>query len=205
MSSTAVTGCGGAGATTTSLARRCQHHSLCAARRNTQTQCEKSVVACRSSLQQQTATSCLLQHKPLHSRQLITPRQQHPKQQQHRRTTAAKSASAAGSAAQPDASSDGSWFTKVVLPTALVLLVCNMDRICLSVAILPMAQEYGWPASVQVGSTTAAAAVLSMALSGSAAGLGSSGAWKASSPAVESCVTVFLYHCVATIRHCFHS
>jgi ACS family sodium-dependent inorganic phosphate cotransporter/ACS family sodium-dependent inorganic phosphate cotransporter-like MFS transporter 9 len=38
----------------------------------------------------------------------------------------------------------------VVLPTALVLLVCNMDRICLSVAILPMAQEYGWPATVQV-------------------------------------------------------
>jgi hypothetical protein len=38
----------------------------------------------------------------------------------------------------------------VVLPLALVLLVCNMDRICLSVAILPMAQEFGWPATVQV-------------------------------------------------------
>jgi hypothetical protein len=37
-----------------------------------------------------------------------------------------------------------------VLPLALVLLVCNMDRICLSVAILPMAQEFGWPATVQV-------------------------------------------------------
>jgi len=46
---------------------------------------------------------------------------------------------------------DGSsWFTRVVLPLALVLLVCNMDRICLSVAILPMAQEFGWPATVQV-------------------------------------------------------
>lgn len=62
--------------------------------------------------------------------------------------TAAASA-AGGADAQPN-SSDGSWFTKVVLPTALVLLVCNMDRICLSVAILPMAQEYGWPATVQV-------------------------------------------------------
>jgi hypothetical protein len=41
----------------------------------------------------------------------------------------------------------------VVLPTALVLLVCNMDRICLSVAILPMSQEYGWPATVQVRGT----------------------------------------------------
>jgi hypothetical protein len=39
---------------------------------------------------------------------------------------------------------------RVVLPTALVLLVCNMDRICLSVAILPMSQEFGWPASLQV-------------------------------------------------------
>jgi hypothetical protein len=28
--------------------------------------------------------------------------------------------------------------------------VCNMDRICLSVAILPMSREFGWPASLQV-------------------------------------------------------
>lgn len=39
---------------------------------------------------------------------------------------------------------------RVVLPTALTLLVCNMDRICLSIAILPMSQEFGWSASLQV-------------------------------------------------------
>ncbi|WIA32968.1 hypothetical protein OEZ86_006131 [Tetradesmus obliquus] len=48
-----------------------------------------------------------------------------------------------------DAEVGGAWFSRVVLPLALVLLVCNMDRICLSVAILPMAQEFGWPATVQ--------------------------------------------------------
>lgn len=42
-----------------------------------------------------------------------------------------------------------SWLVRVVLPLAAVLMVCNMDRICLSVAILPMAQQYGWPASMQ--------------------------------------------------------
>lgn len=41
-------------------------------------------------------------------------------------------------------------FFKIVGPTALALLLCNMDRICMSVAILPMAKEFGWPASVQV-------------------------------------------------------
>ncbi|EFJ48511.1 hypothetical protein VOLCADRAFT_60348, partial [Volvox carteri f. nagariensis] len=29
------------------------------------------------------------------------------------------------------------------------LLLCNMDRICLSVAIMPMSGEFGWPASLQ--------------------------------------------------------
>ncbi len=38
----------------------------------------------------------------------------------------------------------------VLLPTALALLLGNMDRICLSVAIMPMAAEFGWPASLQV-------------------------------------------------------
>ncbi|KAG1674590.1 hypothetical protein FOA52_001839 [Chlamydomonas sp. UWO 241] len=40
-------------------------------------------------------------------------------------------------------------FLTVVLPTALALLLCNMDRICLSVAILPMSQEFGWHPSFQ--------------------------------------------------------
>lgn len=55
-----------------------------------------------------------------------------------------------------------SWLTKchagaknttllrVVIPTALVLLLCNIDRICMSVAILPLAKEMGWAASTQV-------------------------------------------------------
>ena len=41
-------------------------------------------------------------------------------------------------------------FFRIVGPTALALLLCNMDRICMSVAILPMAKEFGWPAGVQV-------------------------------------------------------
>ncbi|KAF8067233.1 PHT4 [Scenedesmus sp. PABB004] len=61
---------------------------------------------------------------------------------------AARAAAAAGDAS-PASSGDAAWFTRVVLPLALVLLVCNMDRICLSVAILPMAQEFGWSASKQ--------------------------------------------------------
>lgn len=99
--------------------------------------------------QQQAATSCAAAH--LQGRPAPWQQKQHG-QQQHHRPSVAAAAAAAGSAGQPDAagSSSGSWFTKVVLPTALVLLVCNMDRICLSVAILPMAQEYGWPATVQV-------------------------------------------------------
>lgn len=40
-------------------------------------------------------------------------------------------------------------FFRIVGPTALALLLCNMDRICMSVAILPMAKEFGWPPGVQ--------------------------------------------------------
>jgi MFS family permease len=36
-----------------------------------------------------------------------------------------------------------------VVPTALAMLLCNMDRICMSIAIIPMASEFAWPASVQ--------------------------------------------------------
>lgn len=39
---------------------------------------------------------------------------------------------------------------RVVFPTALALLLCNMDRIVMSVAIVPMAAEYGWAPSIQV-------------------------------------------------------
>lgn len=40
-------------------------------------------------------------------------------------------------------------FLSVILPTALALMVCNMDRICMAVAIVPMAAEFGWAPSTQ--------------------------------------------------------
>jgi hypothetical protein len=48
--------------------------------------------------------------------------------------------------------------SRVVLPLAAALVLGNVDRICMSVAIIPMAAEFGWPSSVQVlpqGSDTA--------------------------------------------------
>lgn len=48
----------------------------------------------------------------------------------------------------PPAAADGRYW-RIVLPTALALLLCNMDRICLSVAMLPIAREQGWPEGVQ--------------------------------------------------------
>eukprot|EP01025_Chloroclados_australasicus_P040585 TRINITY_DN4246_c0_g2_i1.p1 TRINITY_DN4246_c0_g2~~TRINITY_DN4246_c0_g2_i1.p1 ORF type:complete len:503 (-),score=43.12 TRINITY_DN4246_c0_g2_i1:171-1616(-) len=41
------------------------------------------------------------------------------------------------------------YYGRVVWPTALSLLLCNMDRICLSVAILPMALQFGWTETTQ--------------------------------------------------------
>lgn len=49
----------------------------------------------------------------------------------------------------PPPRGEPSPFLTVVLPTALTLLLCNMDRICLSVAILPMSREFGWHPSFQ--------------------------------------------------------
>eukprot|EP00892_Ulva_mutabilis_P007198 jgi/Ulvmu1/4850/UM020_0136.1 len=46
-------------------------------------------------------------------------------------------------------SNSGPYFWRVVLPTALVMLVCNMDRICMSVAVLPMSKLFEWSPSVQ--------------------------------------------------------
>lgn len=42
-----------------------------------------------------------------------------------------------------------STFIRTVVPTALALMLCNMDRICLSVAMLPLAKELGWAEGVQ--------------------------------------------------------
>ncbi|KXZ57010.1 hypothetical protein GPECTOR_1g912 [Gonium pectorale] len=69
------------------------------------------------------------------------------------RNAAPPVASLAGGTAAPVPSSSGGAvpnpFLTVLLPTALALLLCNMDRICLSVAIMPMSAEFGWPASLQ--------------------------------------------------------
>ena len=43
----------------------------------------------------------------------------------------------------------GNSFLRVIAPTALALLLCNMDRIVMSVAIVPIAKEFAWTPSVQ--------------------------------------------------------
>lgn len=40
-------------------------------------------------------------------------------------------------------------FWRVVIATGLTLLLCSVDRICMSVAILPMAAEFSWSPWVQ--------------------------------------------------------
>lgn len=40
-------------------------------------------------------------------------------------------------------------YVRVVGPTAMAMLLMNIDRICMSIAIIPMAAEFGWQASVQ--------------------------------------------------------
>lgn len=41
-----------------------------------------------------------------------------------------------------------SWLTIVVL-LAVVSQICSIDRMAMSVAVLPMSDEYGWPNSVK--------------------------------------------------------
>ncbi len=65
-----------------------------------------------------------------------------------RRVGCAAASNASASGGDPQ-SQDYNPFLRVVAPTALALLLCNMDRICLSVAIIPMSAEFGWPASMQ--------------------------------------------------------
>ena len=62
---------------------------------------------------------------------------------------AADQSSADTPKAKPARSDDESLFWQVVIPTALVLLVCNVDRICMSVAVIPMSSTFGWSPSVQ--------------------------------------------------------
>ena len=107
------------------------------------------------------------QSKPFESRVLQAlaaspPPQQQQKQQQRglrlrpgsSRLVAAAAAAAAAASAAGQAGDDGSQqqqqaFLRVVLPTALALMLCNMDRICLSVAMVPIAAELGWGTGVQ--------------------------------------------------------
>lgn len=66
-----------------------------------------------------------------------------------RAVTAAAQSSAGTPEATPAQAGDRSLFWQVVIPTALVLLVCNVDRICMSVAVIPMSSSFGWTPSVQ--------------------------------------------------------
>jgi len=49
----------------------------------------------------------------------------------------------------PSISAARAQFIRTVAPTALALMLCNMDRICLSVAMVPIAQQLGWAEGVQ--------------------------------------------------------
>ena len=42
-----------------------------------------------------------------------------------------------------------STYLKTVVPSALAMMLCNIDRICLSVAMLPLAAEMGWAEGAQ--------------------------------------------------------
>lgn len=73
-----------------------------------------------------------------------------PRRQQSTVVRANSGAGALPAAAPPpDAAQQRATFLRLVLPTCLALLLCNMDRICLSVAILPMSAEFGWPPGEQ--------------------------------------------------------
>ena len=48
----------------------------------------------------------------------------------------------------------GSTFLRITVPLAVALALCNMDRIVLSVAILPIAQEFGFDIAAQVQSVS---------------------------------------------------
>ena len=53
------------------------------------------------------------------------------------------------SADDPDLLPLRSAFARVVAPLAAALCLCNADRICLAVAIVPMAAELGWKPATQ--------------------------------------------------------
>lgn len=56
---------------------------------------------------------------------------------------------ASSNAANASTAIDGSQYWRTVIPSAMAMMLCNVDRICLSVAILPLAAEMGWAEGVQ--------------------------------------------------------
>jgi len=78
--------------------------------------------------------------------------------------------------ASPDTLPGASSFTRVVAPSALALALCNIDRICLAVAIVPLAAQFGWGPAVQVRESGAGVAVEGM---GRVGGRGRRGARRA--------------------------
>ena len=72
-----------------------------------------------------------------------------PPTQTGTRSTRQAAAAAAASAVPQAHAPDGKHFWRVVVPTGLTMLLCNMDRICMSIAILPMSKAFGWSPSVQ--------------------------------------------------------
>lgn len=102
-----------------------------------------------AALQQWVSSMPILQQTPFAARKLSY---QSPQRSSLSTHAAAQAAVPDPSAADTDSNTQqvsATAFFKVVGPTALALLLCNMDRICMSVAIVPMAQEFGWPAGVQ--------------------------------------------------------
>lgn len=75
--------------------------------------------------------------------------QKRERHQLHSPCSAESSAAGMAQTSPEQEQAPGNVFARVVGPTALALLVCNMDRICMSIAILPMSQEFGWPQGVQ--------------------------------------------------------
>ena len=66
-----------------------------------------------------------------------------------KRRTATQIFAASGTMPMDTSDDDSASYWKTVIPSALAMMLCNVDRICLSVAILPLAAELGWAEGVQ--------------------------------------------------------
>ena len=51
---------------------------------------------------------------------------------------------------EPSLNSADASFSRLTIPLALTLALCNMDRIVLSIAMLAIAKEYGFSLAQQV-------------------------------------------------------